>query len=113
MENHSNQVVKSAEVLGKKVLDSKMSELGKVEEIVFNKVTGETRYVVLSFGGFMGFGDKLYAIPWTSISYVPEEDGFILQVDKEKLKSAPGFDKNNWPNFADTTFIKSISDFYK
>ncbi len=112
MDKHSEKIVTVGEVIGKKVIDSKDNDLGKIDEIVFNKLTGETRYVVLSCGGILGFSNTLYAIPWSSFNYVPEKDKFLLKVDKEKLRSAPGFNKEYWPNFADTTFIKSISDFY-
>ncbi len=112
MEKHSNQVVRTIDVIGKKVIDSELKDLGKIEEIVLDKVSGETRYAVLSFGGFLGLGDKLYAIPWKSINYVPEEDGFVLNIEKEQLKTAPGFDKNNWPDFANSNFCNTVSEFY-
>lgn len=112
MEQHSNQVVKTCDVIGKTVVSHTNEKLGSVEEIVLDKVSGETKYVVLSFGGFLGLGDKLYALPWKSISYDLNEDAFKLSIDKERLKVAPGFDKDNWPNFADPKFNSTISNFY-
>jgi len=112
MEKHSNAVVRTKDVIGKSVINSSKEDLGKVDEIVLDKVSGQTRYVVLSFGGFLGLGDKLYAIPWKAISYDPEEDSFTLNADKERLKNAPGFDKDNWPDFADTSWGQKIHDFY-
>jgi sporulation protein YlmC with PRC-barrel domain len=100
MKDHTNDVVKSAEVVGYTVKNSAKENLGKIEEIVIDKVSGQVRYVALSFGGILGLGDKLFAFPWKSISYSPQEECFILNVDKEQLNEADGFDKENWPNMA-------------
>ena len=109
---HSSQVVKSKEVIGVDVLSSDKEKLGEIEEIVLDKVNGQTQYVVLSFGGILGMGDKYFALPWKAISYSPEEKSFILSVGKEKLKNAPGFDKDNWPDMSNLEWSKSISDYY-
>ena len=100
MKDHSSHVVKSHEVIGVKVKNKEKEELGKVEEIVLEKISGQARYVVLSFGGLLGMGDKYFAFPWKSISYSPAEECFILDVDKNKLKEERGFDKDNWPDMA-------------
>jgi len=112
MKDHSNDVVKTADVIGKNVINRENEKLGKIEEIVLEKVSGQTRYAVLSFGGFLGLGDDLYAIPWQAMEYCPEENSFIINIDKEKLKTASGFNKDNWPDFADPTWLQSFNDFY-
>lgn len=113
MKEHSNQVVRTADVIGQKVIGHLDKEnLGKIEEIVLDKLSGEVRYAVLSFGGFLGMGDDYYALPWKSLSYCNEHEAFEINVTKEKLKNAVGFNKDNWPNFADEAWIKSNNDFY-
>lgn len=112
MEDVSCEVVKSKDVIGKKVFGNDNENLGKIEEVVLDKIGGQVRYVVLSFGGFLGLGDTLYAMPWKSISYDSEKDGFRLMFNKEKLRAAPSFSKDHWPNFADDTFNKNISNYY-
>jgi len=69
-------------------------------------------YVVLSFGGFLGMGDKLFAIPWEVLTPMPEGETFKLDVKKEKLGEAPGFDKNNWPDLANRDWGTSVYKFY-
>lgn len=101
MKNHSEEVVKSSEVIGIDVKNAAKESLGKIEEIVLNKITGQVRYVVLSFGGLLSMGDKYFAFPWKSISYSPDDKAFILNIDKDKLKNAAGFDKDHWPNMAE------------
>lgn len=108
---HSNQIVKSSEVIGVSVINAEKENLGKIEEIVIDKITGEVHYVVLSFDGIFNFANKYFAFPWKSISYDPAEESFILNVSKEKLKNADGFDKNQWPNFSDEKWRKNLKDF--
>jgi hypothetical protein len=67
----------------------------------------------LDFGGFLSFGNKFFAVPWKSFFYDDKDDCFVINMDKERLKDAPGFDKDHWPNFADQVFIDSITKFYR
>lgn len=104
-------IVRTDDVIGKEVKSPALESLGEVEEIVLDKHTGETKYVVLSFGGFLGLGEKYFAIPWKSISYNDNEDSFILNIDKSQLKEEYGFDKNNWPDMA--TWPSTIDNYYQ
>jgi len=97
MKNQPSVVVRSADVIGKSVENLNTENLGSIEEIVLDKFSGEVRYVVLSFGGLLGMGDKYFAFPWKSFSYSKERETFILSVDKEKLKNSKGFPKDQWP----------------
>lgn len=79
-------IVKTEDVIGKEVKSPELESLGEIKEIVMDKLSGQTRYVVLAFGGFLGMGSEYFAFPWKSISYNENEDCFILNVDKSKLK---------------------------
>ncbi|MDX1902493.1 MAG: PRC-barrel domain-containing protein [Gammaproteobacteria bacterium] len=105
-------LVRTKEVVGVAVKNAHGEDLGKIEEIVLDKQTGQTCYIVLSFGGMLSIGDKLFALPWDIATYDPEEECFILDIDKDKLKNAPGFSKDNWPNMADRAWNESINKFY-
>src|ERR1035437_8964688 len=74
--------------------------------------TGRIAYAVLSFGGFLGMGDKLFAIPWSALALDTVEKRFILNVEKELLKHAPGFDKDHWPNMADHGWGAKVFTYY-
>ena len=74
--------------------------------------SGRIAYAVLSFGGFLGLGDKLFAIPWSALELDTEDKCFILDTDVERLKEAPGFDKDHWPSMADERWATSIHDYY-
>jgi hypothetical protein len=113
MKHKGNVVRAKEEVIGIEVKNASKESLGKICEIMLDKFSGKSTYVVLESGSILGLGGKLFALPWNSLHFNPEEDCFILNIDKEKLKNAPGFDKNNWPDTADSTWAESISEYYK
>ena len=108
-----SSVVRSGEVVGVKVKNTALEDLGDIAEMVIDKTSGRVSYLVLDFGGFLSFGNKYFAVPWHLFTYNQEEDCFILTVDKQRLKDAPGFDKEHWPDFVSQEFTKSIIDFYR
>ena len=97
---------------GDKVVNRQKEDLGKIEHLMIDLETGRIAYAVLSFGGFLGMGDKLFAIPWSALALDTVEKRFILNVDKELLKSAPGFDKDQWPNMADLGWGAKVFTYY-
>jgi len=97
---------------GNDVYNQKDEDLGDIKEIMLNMHTGRISYAVLSFGGFLSLGEKLFAVPWEALKLDTVNKRFVLNVDKDRLKSAPGFDKDNWPNMADTVWAEGINSFY-
>ena len=96
--------------------------LGEIEDLVMNSSTGRVRYAALSFGGFLGVGDKLFAVPWSDLKLVTKgttdagtvkEDYYVLNVSKEALNTVPGFDKNSWPDFATGNWDADVDKFYR
>ncbi|MCE9592607.1 MAG: PRC-barrel domain-containing protein [Planctomycetes bacterium] len=105
--------VSASKIIGEAVINRENENLGKIHELVFDAGNGHLTYAVLSFGGFMGMGNKLFALPWGALEFSRTENKLVLNVDKEKLKSAPGFDSAaKWPDFADRTWGSSIHTYY-
>lgn len=104
---------KASDLMGKNVTNTANENLGEIKDIVLDAGSGRILYGVLSFGGVLGLGDKYFAIPWQSIRLAPDYKAFVLHIDKDRLKDAQGFDKNQWPNFADdrwaTTTYKTFN----
>jgi sporulation protein YlmC with PRC-barrel domain len=106
-------VVSASKIIGESVINRGNEDLGKIRELVIDAKDGHIAYAVLSFGGFMGMGDKLFAMPWKAFDFAEDKNSLVLNVDKEKLKAAPGFDPNaKWPDFADRTWGKTIYSYY-
>src|ERR1700733_6635584 len=96
--NHS--IVNAEDVIGVEVKNHLGENLGKVEALMLDKLQGHVAYVVLSFGGFLGLGDKLCALPWNIFSYDAQKECFTIPLDKETLKNSPSFDKTHWPDMS-------------
>ncbi len=87
--------------------------LGEIKDLVINwRSGGYIEYAVLSFGGFLGLGDKYFAVPWELMVLSRDKEQFILNVKEERLKSAPGFDKDKWPDMSGSDWALAISQFY-
>ena len=109
---HGREPFTAKKLIGDAVVSPRGEDLGKIEDLVIDPKTGRVDYAVLSFGGFLGMGDKLFAVPLEAMKMSPEEKRFILDVDKERLKQAPGFDKNNWPEASDRAFGTKVYNYY-
>lgn len=99
-------------LLGNDVANAQDDNLGDIKEFMLDMGSGRVAYAVLSFGGFLGMGEKLFAVPWAALKLDTVNKRFVLDVSKDRLKDAPGFDKDNWPDMADTTWEKGIHDYY-
>lgn len=101
--------------IGESVYNLKGENLGDIKEVMLDIESGSVAYAVLSFGGFLGIADKLFAVPWNALTLKLEtlDTRFILDVEKERLESAPGFDKENWPDMADESWITHVHSYYE
>jgi sporulation protein YlmC with PRC-barrel domain len=110
--NKYRRVLSASTLAGDKVVNARGEDIGKIDEIMIDTPTGRVAYAVLSFGGFLGMGDKLFAIPWSRLSLDEDNKVFVLDIDKETLKQAPGFDKDKWPDMADQSWNSRIYSYY-
>lgn len=99
-------------LIGTDVYNQRKEDLGEIKEIMLDMRTGAVSYAVLSFGGFMGMGGKLFAVPWSALTLDVDDKRFVLNVEKDRLEGAPGFDKNNWPDMANPVWASGIHAFY-
>jgi hypothetical protein len=100
-------------ITGDDVCNLKDEKLGTIQDIMLDIQNGKIRYAVLSSGGFLGMGDRLFAIPWGALKLDSDQHRFLLDVDVERLKDAPGFDKDNWPDWSDSTWSASVDSYYQ
>lgn len=99
-------------LIGDSVVNAAEEDLGDIKEIMLDMQTGQVAYAVLAFGGFLGMGEKLFAVPWQALYLDTVNKRMVLNVEKERLKSAPGFNKDDWPDMADVSWANSIHSFY-
>lgn len=106
------RIMSASTLAGDRVVNRAGEDLGKIHEIMIDTQSGRVGYAVLSFGGFLGMGDKLFAIPWNQLSLDEVRKVFVLDVDRAILEKAPGFDKDNWPDMADAAWGADIHRYY-
>jgi len=97
---------------GNEVKNVKKEHLGEIKDLMVNLHDGKIAYAVLSFGGFLGIGDKLFAVPWSSLKLDQESKCFIMNADEEFLKNSPGFDKSDWPSAHHTAYLDKVFTHY-
>ena len=107
-----SQVLSAAALSHDPVVNQAGETLGKFEDFMVDLETGRIRYAVLSFGGVLGFGNKLFAVPAEALNVDPGAGRLVLDVDKSLLEHAPGFDRDTWPDFADPAFGREIYRYY-
>ena len=110
MEVKIRNVFRSGSVIGIPVQTPDHKKLGEIQEVVIDVETGRVAYAVLCFGGFFGFGDKFFAVPWEEFSLVHDESEmfFVVDTTREKLKKLQGFSLEEWPDVANTDWDKLI-----
>jgi sporulation protein YlmC with PRC-barrel domain len=106
------KVLSSSSICSDHVKNAAGDELGKIQDLMIDVNSGRIAYAVLSFGGFLKMGNKLFAIPWQALQLDAVNKQFILNVGKTVLENAPGFDKDNWPDMADPKFGANIYHHY-
>jgi sporulation protein YlmC with PRC-barrel domain len=106
------QVMAASTLEGDNVFNRADEELGEIKEFMIDVPSGRVAYAVMSAGGFLGMGDRLFAIPFGALTLDTDGKRFILDVAKERMKNAPGFDKDHWPSMADTTWGGDVHRYY-
>jgi sporulation protein YlmC with PRC-barrel domain len=100
-------------LVGNDVYNTKDEDIGEIKDIMLDMRSGKVGYAVLSFKPFLSMGEKLFAVPWNAMKLDTEHKRFTLDVDKDRLKEAPGFDKSHWPNMADQGWQQEINTYYR
>ena len=109
----SNSPVKASSMIGTDVVSPKGDSLGDIKEVVIDPRTGRVAYAVVSFGGFLSIGEKLFAIPFSAFEYSVENSNYVLDISKERLEAAPGFNPDAWPSMADEKWNRDVYKYYQ
>ena len=99
-------------LIGDHVHNLQNEHLGEIKEIMLDMRTGKIAYAVMAHGGVLTIGEKLFAVPWEALTLDTVNKRFTLNLDKERIENAPGFDKDSWPNMANQTWASQIDNYY-
>lgn len=108
----SSRFLSASTLVGANVRNAQDESLGDLKDCMIDTTTGKIAYGVLSFGGVLGIGHKLFAIPWDVFRVDAARERLILDVSRDRLKDAPGFDENHWPDFSAPDFDQQLRTHY-
>lgn len=103
---------RASKLIGREVLGTGGEKLGRIDDLIVDMSTGRLQYAVLSFGGVAGLGDKLFAYPVNAFRAAADSDDLTLNVDKDRLRSSPGFDKAHWPGLDATAYWRDVDRYH-
>lgn len=115
--NMQGKTVRASEVIGMTVYNHNGEDLAEINDVVLDPNTGKVRYAAVTYGGILGIGDEMFAVPWEAFQCErdpenPDEHRITLDVNRKQLEGAEGFDQENWPNFADRNFTENLDRRY-
>ena len=104
-------LISSDRVEGTPVFGRDGDKLGKVHSLMIDKQAGQVAFVIISTGGFLGLGQAYHPLPWSAFHYSPEQEGYVVQIDKRMLEGGPSFRPDTAPTF-DESYGKRVTDYY-
>lgn len=115
--SHNTLRTKASELIGCNITNTKNESLGEIQDIVLDGKSEHIAYAVIAFGGFLGMGEKYFAMPWHYFDIeqrsADDKPRATLGLDPLTLKAAPGFDKSQWPDMASHAWAKQVDDYYR
>jgi len=109
--DESTFLISSSKVEGTPVYSTDQERIGHIDHLMIGKRSGVVEYAVMSFGGFLGMGEKYYPLPWEALEYNTDTGGYVVNVDKDQLRDAPSYDLDANPDF-DQQYGQTVFSYY-
>lgn len=106
------RLISSEKVAGTSVENLKGDNLGHIQEVMIDKLSGQVGYAVLKYGSFLGMGGKLFVLPWDQLKYHKERSAYIVDIPVETLRGAPSYEETTQPNWSDPAWNRGVHDYY-
>ncbi|HYF07206.1 MAG TPA: PRC-barrel domain-containing protein [Acetobacteraceae bacterium] len=109
--DETRNLIAASKVNGTAVYNRAGESLGSIHDVMIDKVSGQVAYAVMSFGGFLGIGDRLHPLPWTELTYDTSLRGYVVDVSRDQLQEAPSYHHDERP-WSDPLFARRLADYY-
>jgi sporulation protein YlmC with PRC-barrel domain len=106
------ELISADKVEGTSVYNRQGENLGSVYRVMIDKMSGRVVYAVMSFGGFLGMGERYHPLPWSMLTYDPNKGGYVVDLDRDLLEAAPAYGASDMPDWTDPTWGRSLHDYY-
>jgi hypothetical protein len=110
--DETDRLISSDKAVGTAVYNRHGEHLGSVYNLMIDKHSGQVAYAVMSFGGFLGIGESYHPLPWRMLTYDTRKGGYVIDIDRTRLETAPSYTTSTAPNWADRDYGHRIDDFY-
>ena len=107
----THDVISSDRVEGAHVYNTAGDKLGSIDDLMIDKRSGQVRFAVLEFGGFLGMGTDRYPLPWSMLKYDTDKEGYVVPLDKTKLEGAPRYQEDDIPAYT-TDYGRKVNGYY-
>jgi sporulation protein YlmC with PRC-barrel domain len=106
------RLIAASQVSGTSVYNRAGEKLGSIYDVILEKRTGKTEYAVMSFGGFLGIGDRYHPLPWQALTYDPAQGGYVVDIDRRRLEGAPSYSADQANLWDDPAYGRRVTDYY-
>ncbi len=110
--DETDRLISSEKVEGTAVYNRNGEQLGSIHHLMIDKFTGQVAYAVMSFGGFLGIGERYHPLPWKMLSYDTRLGGYVVDLDRSRLEGAPGFTSSDIPNWSDRAYTSRVDQYW-
>jgi sporulation protein YlmC with PRC-barrel domain len=111
-DKETTSLIAASKVNGTRVYDTAGESLGSIHDVMLDKRSGQVKYAVLSFGGFLGMGEKYHPLPWDQLTYSEQHGGYVVNLDRDRLEGAPVYAASETPDWSSPSYPGSIDDYY-
>jgi hypothetical protein len=111
--DETNTLISSDKVEGTSVYNRQGEKLGSIHTLMIDKISGKVAYAVMSFGGFLGIGDRYHPLPWSVLTYDTGQGGYMVDLDRTMLEGAPTYGSSETPNWSDRSWGQQVHDYYR
>jgi hypothetical protein len=108
----TSNLIGSDKVEGTPVYRLNGENVGRIERVMIDKISGKVAYAVMSFGGFLGIGEDYYPLPWSVLTYNPTLGGYEVEITEQQLKNAPKYSRHEIWDWADRQRTQKLTDYY-
>jgi PRC-barrel domain len=108
----TSRLIAAEKVNGSAVYNRAGERLGTIEDIMLDKFSGRVAYAVMSFGGFLGIGERYHPLPWSVLSYDTRQGGYVVDLDRQRLEGAPTFGAKDDVDWNDSNWGQRVYDYY-
>jgi hypothetical protein len=111
--DETNTLISSDKVEGTSVYNRQGEKLGSIHTLMIDKISGKVAYAVMSFGGFLGIGDRYHPLPWSVLTYDTGQGGYMVDLDRTMLEGAPTYGSSETPTWGDRNWGQQVHDYYR